>query len=349
MSKKNTVERAQVLLKTLIECYIKDGQPVGSKTLVEASSLAVSSATVRNIMSDLEERGYITSPHTSAGRVPTQRGFRLFVDNLAVFDRPKLSDVAAIQQRLSNDQSSDELIATASSLLAETTRMAGLVMLPQQNQFKLRQVEFLALSEQRVLVVLVINEKEVQNRIIHTEREYSEVELRQAANYINQVFAGCDLTQIRQQLIGKMEEDKSALGELMQTTMDVAEKAFHPEQPQHTDYVLSGESHLLDIAETSEDVGRLREVFEAFNQKRDVLHLLDRCIGAQGSRIFIGAESGCSAFMDCSVVAAPYFDVGGDVLGVLAVVGPTRMNYQAVVPSVDITAKILGLALNQVP
>ncbi len=347
MGKKNTLERTQVLLKTLIECYIRDGQPVSSKTLAEASSLRISSATVRNIMSDLEARGYIASPHTSSGRVPTQRGFRLFVDNLAVFDRPKLSDVVAIEQRLNKHQSSDELIATASSLLVEATQMAGLVMLPQQNKFKLRQVEFLALSEQRVLVVLVINEKEVQNRIIHTEREYSEVELRQAANYINQVFTGCDLAHIRQQLITRMQADKAALGELMQTTMDVAEKAFHPEQPQHTDYILSGERHLLDIAETSEDVGKLREVFEAFNQKRDVLHLLDRCIGAQGTRIFIGAESGCSAFTDCSVVAAPYFDVGGEVLGVLAVVGPTRMNYQAVVPSVDITAKILGLALNQ--
>ncbi|HEY9135036.1 MAG TPA: hypothetical protein VIM85_04525, partial [Pseudomonadales bacterium] len=177
MGKKNTLERTQVLLKTLVECYIRDGQPVSSKTLAEASSLRISSATVRNIMSDLEARGYIASPHTSSGRVPTQRGFRLFVDNLAVFDRPKLSDVVAIEQRLNKHQSSDELIATASSLLVEATQMAGLVMLPQQNKFKLRQVEFLALSEQRVLVVLVINEKEVQNRIIHTDREYSEVEL----------------------------------------------------------------------------------------------------------------------------------------------------------------------------
>ncbi len=347
MTRKDTVERTHVLLKTLVECYIRDGQPVGSKTLVEESSLTVSSATVRKIMSDLEDRGYIVSPHTSAGRVPTEMGFRLFVDTLAVFDRPRLSDVAVLQQRLEQQQSTEELITVASSLLSETTQMAGLVMLPQQNQFKLRQVEFLALSERRVLVVLVINEKEVQNRIIHTEREYSEVELKQATNYINQVFAGHDLAQIRQQLLSKMEEDKTVLGELMQTAMDVAEKTFHSEAQQGADYVLSGETHLLDIAEAHGDVSRLREVFEAFNQKRDVLHLLDRCIGAQGTRIFIGAESGCSAFADCSVVAAPY-EVGGEVLGVLAVVGPTRMNYQMVVPSVDITAKILGLALNQV-
>ena len=347
MDKKEALKRNQVLLKTLVECYIKDGQPVGSKTLAEASSLSLSSATIRNIMSDLENRGYITSPHTSAGRVPTQSGFRLFVDSLAVFERPRLSDVAVIQQRLNSDQSADELIATASSLLSETTQMAGLVMLPQQNQLKLRQVEFLRLSDQRVLVVLVINEKEVQNRIIHTEREYSEEELRQAANYINQTFSGFDLTEIKRQLLSTIEDDKTALGELMQTAMDVAEKAFQTENPVNSDYVLSGESHLLDIAQTSHDVGKLREMFDVFNQKRDVLHLLDQCINAEGSRIFIGAESGCSAFVDCSVVAAPY-EVGGEVLGVLAVVGPTRMNYQSVVPSVDITAKILGLALNQV-
>lgn len=346
MSRKDTIERKQALLKALVECYIRDGQPVSSSTLAKTSSLSLSPASIRNIMSDLEERGYLISPHTSAGRVPTQQGFRVFVDSLAVFETPRLEDVASLQQRLSQVDSTEELIARASSLLSESTRMAGLVMLPQQNKFKLRQVEFLPLPDQRVLVVLVINEKEVQNRIIHTEREYSEEELRQAANYINQTFAGFELNQIRSELLDTMEEDKNTLGKMMQAAMDMAEKTFRDKSGSHNKYVLSGESYLLDIAEDNHDMGRLREVFEAFNRKKDILHLMDRCANADGTRIFIGAESGCSAFVDCSVVAAPY-EVGGEVLGVLAVVGPTRMNYQSVVPSVDITAKILGLALNQ--
>lgn len=336
-------DRASLLLKTLIETYIKEGQPVGSKMLARTSELALSSASIRKMLADLETKGLLSSPHTSAGRVPTEQGFRLFVDTLAIYkplDEPALSEIEA---RLEASLTTSQLIESASNLLAETTQLTGLVMLPRTDQVSLRQVEFLPLSGSRVLVVLVVNEKEVQNRIITTDREYSEIELQQAANFVNQHFAGGSLSQIREQLLSYLEQDKDSLNQLLETTLEVANKAFSDGQD-NDDYVVAGETNLFQ--QENYDVDRLRGLLEAFNRKRDILFLMDRCIEANDTQIFIGAESGTDALVDCSVVTAPYC-LGEKVLGVLAVVGPTRMDYQKVVPTVDITAKILSTALNQ--
>ncbi|MFP1683630.1 heat-inducible transcriptional repressor HrcA [Alloalcanivorax sp. C16-1] len=341
-------ERKQRLLMALVERHIRHGQPVGSKSLAGGGGLQVSPATIRNIMAELEDMGLLTSPHTSAGRIPTERGYRLYVDTLLASttmenpDNARLRD--ELRQLLAPDQSHQALVSQASRTLAELTRMAGLVAVPRREVTTLRQVEFLPLSGQRVLVVLVVNRSEVQNRIIQTSREYGEVELRQAANYINHTYAGCDLDSICEGLLSTMDADRAQLDELMQTTVDIAGKALRPEQ-KDSDYVVSGESNLLDSAEAG-GIGKLRDLFEAFNRKRDILHLLERSVKADGVQIFIGRESGYQPFEEYSLVSAPY-KVDNGPMGVLAVVGPTRMDYERVIPTVDITARILSAALTQ--
>lgn len=348
MTKLELNERKQRLLMTLVEHHIRHGQPVGSRTLASGNGLAVSPATIRNIMAELEEKGLLASPHTSAGRVPTERGYRLYVDALlasATLDRPdnaRLRD--ELRQLLAPDQSSRELVSQASRTLAELTRMAGLVVVPRPEVTRLRQVEFLPLSGQRVLVVLVVNRSEVQNRIIHTNRAYSDVELRQAANYINHTYAGCGLDGICEGLLSTMEADRAQLDELMKTAMDVAGKALRQEAPD-SDYVVSGESNLLESAQV-ESIDKLRDLFDAFSRKRDILHLLERSVRADGVQIFIGRESGYQPFEEYSLVSAPY-QVDNGPMGALAVVGPTRMDYEKVIPTVDITARILSAALTQ--
>lgn len=348
MTKLDLNERKQRLLMALVERHIRDGQPVGSKTLASGSGLKVSPATIRNIMAELEELGVLASPHTSAGRVPTELGYRLYVDSLlasSVMERPDHRKLRQeLNQLLAPEQSPQELIAQASKTLAELTRMAGLVAVPRRQVTTLRQVEFLPLSGKRVLVVLVVNRSEVQNRIIHTDRQYGEAELRQAANYINHTYAGCELDNICDGLLSTMNADRAQMDALMQTTMDVAAKALQTEQAD-SDYVVSGESNLIQSAE-AENLGQLRDLFDAFNRKRDILHLLERSMKADGVQIFIGRESGFRPFEDYSLISAPYRAENGPV-GVLAVVGPTRMDYEKVIPTVDITAKILSAALTQ--
>lgn len=340
-------ERKQRLLMALVERHIRDGQPVGSKTLATGTDLSVSPATIRNIMSELEELGVLASPHTSAGRVPTAVGYRMYVDALLRTAPMRDSNAGALrhelEQLISPDQSPSDLVAQASRALAELTRMAGVVAVPKREVTTLRQVEFLPLSGQRVLVVLVINRAEVQNRIIHTDREYSEAELRQAANYVNRTYAGCDLDDISDGLLKTMQADKSQMDAMMQTTMDVAAKALQREDDGEADCVVSGEANLLGAAQP-ESLDKLRDLFEAFNRKRDILHLLDRVSRSPGVQIFIGREAGYQVFDDYSLVSAPY---KGDenTVGVLAVVGPTRMDYERVIPTVDITARILSAAL----
>ena len=297
-------------------------------------------------MAELEDLGVLTSPHTSAGRVPTELGYRLYVDSLlasSVMERPgNRSLKKELGQLLAPEQSPQELIAQASRTLAELTRMAGLVAVPRREVTTLRQVEFLPLSGKRVLVVLVVNRSEVQNRIIHTDRDYDEVELRQAANYINHTYAGCDLNSICDGLLNTMNADRAQMDVLMQTAVAVAGKALRTEQ-EDSDYVVSGESNLLKSAE-ADNIGQLRNLFDAFSHKRDILHLLERSMKADGVQIFIGRESGFQPFEDYSLISAPYRADNGPV-GVLAVVGPTRMDYEKVIPTVDITAKILSAAL----
>lgn len=333
-------ERAQHLFKMLVERYLLDGAPVASKTLATQPGVDVSSATVRNIMAELEARGLVSSPHTSAGRVPTNLGLRFFVDSLLSVQPLNRDRVRQVAAELNPDLAPSKLIESASNLLSQVTRMAGLVTLPRSGQEALRQVEFLPLSGSRVLVILVVNEREVQNRVIRTDREYSESELLQAANFITREYCGQSLYSVRRTLLDSMQDDKDRMDSLMQTALDVAGKAFE-ESDEDGDYVVTGESNLLD----ANDADAVQLLFEAFSRKRDILHLLDRCLSSQGIQLFIGDESGYELLDEYSVVTAPYH-VKGTVAGVLGVIGPTRMAYQDVIPIVDVTARILGSALD---
>lgn len=336
-------ERARILLKTLVERHIRDGQPVGSRTLLEEAGLPVSAATIRNVMSDLEEKGYLHSPHTSAGRVPTALGYRLFVDTLLQV-RP-LDDEALARMRaeLNPDKSASDLVQTASALLSSITAQAGLVTVPRQEAHQLRQVEFLPLSGDRVLVILVINEREVQNRIIHTQRPFTEAQLREAASMVNQRFAGQPLRLVKERILREMEEARSRIDSYLQASLDLASQALDPVR-EDDDCVVVGESRLLDNA-TPEEMLQLRGLFETFEKKKDLLHLLERCSRAQGIQIFIGEEAGYKVFGNYSVITAPYND-GDRILGVLGVIGPQRMAYERVIPIVDVTARMLSSALS---
>jgi heat-inducible transcriptional repressor len=340
-------ERAQQLLRALIESYIRDGQPVGSRVLSRESGLSLSSATIRNVMADLEELGFVSSPHTSAGRIPTDKGYRFFVDTL-LHVRP-LDNAAVTEMRRQFDaklDSSKALVASASQLLSSVTQLAGVVTLPRAQQASITQIEFVALSENRVLVVLVFNDREVQNRILQLERYFSPDELKRASNFLNEQFRGRTLAQVRQEILNQIKEAHEHMNKLMLDAISVAQQVFAPESKDEDrlEYVIAGETNLMGVAELS-SVERLRRLFEAFNEKRDFLHLLDQSLRAEGVQIFIGHESGYQVLDDCSVITAPYGD-GESVIGVLGVIGPTRMAYERVIPIVDMTAKLLGAALN---
>lgn len=341
-------ERKQTLLMALVNRHIRDGQPVGSRAIVESGALQVSSATIRNIMAELEGMGVLASPHTSAGRVPTELGYRLYVDTLlktSAWDansEPLKKDLHALIQP---DQSPQELFNRASHALAELTHMAGVVAIPKREVTTLRQVEFLPLSEGRVLVVLVVNRAEVQNRIIHLERDYTEQELREAANYINHHYAGCRLNDISAQMLQALRNEREHMSQLLQTSIAVAEKALVQDDEQAGDYVMSGETNLLGMTQT-ENMAQMRELFDAFSHKYDILHLLERSVKADGVQIFIGREAGIQVFEDYSLVSSPYTTDDGAV-GVLAVVGPTRMDYEKVIPTVDLTARLLSAVLGK--
>ena len=344
MTGRQLSKRAQIILKALIERHIRDGQPVGSKTLLEESRLPLSAATVRNVMSDLEERGYLISPHTSAGRIPSSAGYRLFVDRLLQMLPPDTQSLNTLRENLDPDKPAQELVQTASSILASITAQAGVVTTPRQRSNQLRQVEFLPLSGDRVLVILVTNEREVQNRIIHTRRIFSEEELRRAAQLLNRRFSGQALEAARVQILAEMESDQARIDQQMQATLDLASKAFDEENAEN-DCVVAGENQLLSSVEP-EDLENLQHLFETLQRKKDLLHLLDRCIRASGIHIFIGEEAGYEVLGGYSVVTAPYTE-GGRPVGVLGVIGPTRMAYHKVIPIVDITARMLSAALSK--
>lgn len=337
-------DRAQHLLKTLVERYIEDGQPVGSRTLAKSSSLKISPATVRNVMSDLEEMGLIHAPHTSAGRVPTVTGYRLFVDSLLTVTALGDIEVEGIRGELGIDKSVSGLLDSASGLLSDITHMAGVVTLPQRDMISLRQIEFLPLSQDRVLVILVTNEQEVENFIIHTSKPYSASELVQLANYLTETYSGQDLKRVRQMLSGDLQDAHSQINRMMADSVEVAQKALTLDESKENDLFVTGETNLIHCMDMS-DMSRLRSMFNTFSDKQEMLSLLDQCITGDGVRIYIGEESGRSGFGDCSVISSPY-KVNGETVGALAVIGPTRMEYNRVIPVVDVTAKILSAALN---
>jgi len=336
-------ERSLQLLKTLIERYISDGQPVGSRVLSKDSDLKLSPATIRNVMADLEDLGLIHSPHTSAGRVPTVSGYRLFVDSLLTVKPLELREVNRLQESLSAIGDQSQALGTASRLLSELTQMAGVVTLPKREILFLRHIEFLPLSHSRVLVIFVTNEQEVHNKIIHTSRLFSPAELQQAANYLNSIYSGRSLSSVRDAVLQELQDDREQMNQLMLDAIRMAQLAFEPDDKKE-DFVLSGETNLMGFSELS-DRDRLRTLFEAFSQKQGVIHLLDQCMKADGVQIFIGEESGYQAFDHCSLVTSSY-SVSDEVVGVLGVIGPTRMAYEKIIPYVDVTAKLLGAALN---
>lgn len=337
-------ERSLHLFRALVEHFIVDGLPVGSRTLARDTKLDLSSATVRNVMADLEDMGLIQSPHTSSGRVPTVKGYRLYVDSLLRIDKLANIDVERIARELDSGGDIKELMERTSSMLSEITKLAGIVMLPRTEHKALQQIEFVSLSDNRILVILVMNDKEIQNRIIFTNRQFTQPELQQASNYLNSMYSGKDLDTVRQMLLTELEKMKQDVNDLMQSAIEMAQQAFVQSEAKKGDYVLAGQTNLMNVADLN-DVEKLRKLFEGFNRKRDILHLLEQAIHAKGMQIFIGDESGYDVLDDCSVVTSPY-EVDGEILGVLGVLGPTRMDYERVIPIVDITAKMLGSALN---
>lgn len=336
--------RAELLLKTLIERYIVDGQPVGSRTLARQAGLDISPATVRNVMVDLEEMGLVRSPHTSAGRVPTQLGYRFFVDTLLKVRPLDVSEVRLLEGELSSAQDPHHLIETASHLLSEISRLTGVILVPRRDeQAAFRHIDFLALSGRRVLVILVTQDGHVDNRIISTDRDYSPAELTQSANYFNESYAGMLLANVKRALVSEMQQASDDMQRIIQLAVEMARQAFASETKEDDELLVSGESNLMDVPDLG-DVKKLRRLFDAFNTKRDLLHLLDQSMRVSGIKIFIGAESGYEALEDCSVVTAPY-SVDQQIVGTLGVIGPTRMPYEHIIPIVDLTARLLSSAL----
>lgn len=330
-------ERSKLLLKTLVERYIADGQPVGSRTLSKAAGLELSPATIRNVMSDLEELGLIVSPHTSAGRIPTARGYRLFVDTMLTVNKDEIEPMAAASFQAGQPRL---VLSQAANMLSSLSHFVGVVMSPRR-PVVFRHIEFLNLSDRRVLVILVSPDGDVQNRIIHTQSEFTQPQLQEASNFLNAHYAGLTLDEVRQRLKGEVETLRGEIAALMI-------KAVEPDanQSDETDDVLvAGERNLLSVNEFSRDMGNLRKMFDLFEQKTQLMRLLDVSSQAEGVRIFIGGESQVVPYEELSVVSAPY-EVDGQVVGTLGVIGPQRMHYDKMIQIVDITSKLVSNALS---
>ncbi|MDO9205231.1 MAG: heat-inducible transcriptional repressor HrcA [Methylotenera sp.] len=334
-------KRAQILLKTLVEHYISDGQPIGSRTLLQHSGLDVSAATIRNVMSDLEHLGFIASPHTSAGRIPTQKGYRLFVDSLLTVQPLETQALQQLKNGLSSPNPT-ELIASAADMLSQLTQFAGLVMIPKRKRAAFKHLEFLPLSETRILVIIVTSDGNVQNRILLTEKIYSQSELTQASNYFNANFSGQTFEEVQQKLHIELQQMQSDMNHLMSAALEASSKAV---DNNNHGVVIAGERNLLQVDELSTNVSSLRKLFEIFERRTSLMQLLDNSQHAEGIQIFIGGESGYLPLDECSMITAPY-EADGQVVGTLGVIGPTRMAYERVIPIVDVTAKLLSNALS---
>ena len=333
--------RAKLLLKTLVERYIADGQPVGSRTLARAAGMDLSPATIRNVMSDLEELGLIASPHTSAGRIPTARGYRLFVDTMLTVRHDDLGVASAAAATGIEAGQPQRVISHAAHLLSNLSQFVGVVMAPRRTSV-FRHIEFLSLSERRVLVIIVSPEGDVQNRIIHTQTAFTQSQLLEAANFLNTHYAGLTMEAVRERLKTEVDMLRGEIASLMQAAVDV-----DADDPGEQDaVVIAGERNLLSVSEFSSDLGNLRRMFDLFEQKTQLLRLLDVSAQAQGVRIYIGGESHVMPYQDLSVVTASY-EVDGQVVGTLGVIGPQRMSYERMIQIVDVTAKLVGNALTQ--
>lgn len=339
-------DRAKDLLKKLVARYIREGVPVGSRTLAQDFALDISSATIRNVMAELERGGFLTSPHTSSGRVPTAKGYRFFVDSLLNVQPLDDAAVSALRGQLSLDgRDISMLIDTASKILSNITQLAGVVTLPKRDQLILRHVEFVPLSTRRVLTILVLNEYEVQNKVMDVAWDFSQADLEKMGNYLNDHFVGQDLLQSRKILLQELKEAQQDVNVFMSASLAMAERALVPADKSKDNYILAGQSNLFQAFD-SNNVDKLRRMIDAFNHKSVILNLLDQSIQNDGLQIYIGSESGYPELEELSMVTAPY-SAQGQVVGVLGVIGPTRMNYEKVIQVVDVTAKLLGAALNQ--
>ena len=331
-------DRARLLLKALVERYIAEGQPVGSRTLSRASGMDLSPATIRNVMSDLEELGLIVSPHTSAGRIPTARGYRLFVDTMLTTQRDPLS-VAGHAARIAPDQP-QKVISNAAHMLSSLSQFVGVVMAPRRTSV-FRHIEFLRLSEKRFLVIIVSPDGDVQNRVIFTEADYTQSQLIETSNFLNSHYAGMAIEEVRERLKKEVEALRSEIASLMETAVLVSSEAIESRD----EVVVSGERNLLAVSDFSSDMGNLRKLFDLFEQKAQLMRLLDVSSRAGGVRIYIGGESKVIPYQELSVVTAPY-EVDGQVVGTLGVIGPMRMPYEKMIQIVDITSKLVSSALS---
>ncbi|MDW5442627.1 heat-inducible transcriptional repressor HrcA [Polaromonas sp. SM01] len=333
-------ERARLLLKALVERYIADGQPVGSRTLSRASGMDLSPATIRNVMSDLEELGLIVSPHTSAGRIPTARGYRLFVDTMLTMQRDQFSVGGPLAApRLAPDQP-QKVFSNAANILSSLSQFVGVVMAPRRTSV-FRHIEFLRLSEKRFLVIIVSPDGDVQNRVIFTETDYTQTQLVEASNFLNSHYAGMAIEEVRERLQHEVEALRGEIASLMQAAVQVSSEAIESRD----EVVVSGERNLLAVSDFSGDMGNLRKLFDLFEQKAQLMRLLDVSSRAEGVRIYIGGESQVVPYQELSVVTAPY-EVDGQVVGTLGVIGPMRMPYEKMIQIVDITAKMVSSALS---
>ena len=335
-------DRAQNLLKILVERYIAEGQPVGSRALSRFSSLELSPATIRNVMADLEEMGFVASPHTSAGRVPTPKGYRFFVDTLLTVRPLEEVERQQLQDHLLPDDP-HRVVAAASQILSDLTHFAGIVVSPRRRGAVLRHIEFFGLSEKRVLLIIVASDGEVQNRVLVTDRTYTPSQLTEAANYINQHYTGLEFDQLRQRVRGELMDLHRDISGLMQAAIQTGSEALRPAAE---GVVISGGRNLLEVDDLSGDMHRLRLLFDLFESKTQLLDILEMSEHAEGVKIFIGGESQLVSLDECSIVTAPY-EVDGKVMGTVGVIGPTRMAYERVIPIVDVTAKLVSSALSQ--
>jgi heat-inducible transcriptional repressor len=332
-------DRSKLLMKALVERYIADGQPVGSRTLSKASGLELSAATIRNVMADLEDLGLIASPHTSAGRIPTARGYRLFVDTMLTAQRGDLN--ASLSAPIIVAEQPQKVIANAAQLLSSLSNFVGIVVAPKRSSV-FRHIEFLRLSDRRLLVIIVSPEGDVQNRVIFTEADYTQSQLIEVANFLNAHYAGLAMEQVREKLRNEVDHLRTEIATLMQAAVSVSTEALTSPQDE---VVISGERNLLTVSDFSSDMDQLRRAFDLFEQKTQLMRLLDSSSQAEGVRIFIGGESQVVPFEELSVVSAPY-EIDGQIVGTLGVIGPTRMAYDRMIQIVDITSKLVSNALS---
>lgn len=342
MKNKTPSDRAKQILSAIIDNYIEKGTPIGSKKLSTYNRFNLSPATIRNVMSDLEDLGFIASPHTSAGRIPTSKGYRFFIDRLLEFQPVDSNEIASIKDTVSQTKSSNKDLATnVSTTLSAITQLAGIVTVPKQHKSTLKEIDFIPLSEQRVLAIVVINDSEVENKILQMKRNFSRDELQISANYLNQNYVGRSFEYIKNNLLTQLKETSALANSLMNDIINIADELLTNQNKD--EYVVTGKNQLLDFEELS-DMNQLKELFDAFNEQQLLLQLLDKSMSTSNIQIFIGQESGYRIFDNCTLITAPYTNEVGSV-GVLGVIGPTRIAYQRVIPIVDVTAKLLSQSL----